>query len=127
MDELTARPRQPVPSPDGRTESGRDAGGGYPADTVFTETVISTLLPLISARILKASPEGLDEVIHDCLRQVLIRLELDRGGLFEVQQEYTRVVISHAWYAPGAELLLERVNLAVCRTFCPLGGKLVGS
>ena len=112
MDESTAGPRQAVPSPDGRTDSGKDRGGGHTADTILAETVVSMLLPSISARILRASPEELDEVIRDCLRQVLETLHLDRGGLFKVQQDYTRVVVSHAWYSPGAELLLERVNLA---------------
>ena len=83
-----------------------------PVDALIADGPIERLLPSISARILKAQPKELDEVVRDCLRQVLGVLHLDRGALLEVQQDYSRVILSHAWYTAGAELLLERVNLA---------------
>ena len=83
-----------------------------PVDALVADGPIERLLPSISARILKAQPQAMDEVVRDCLRQVLEVLHLDRSALLEVQQDYSRVILSHAWYAPGAELLLERVNLA---------------
>ena len=109
--------------PDNNLERGSEPTGGKwasalgeaslpPADSVVADGPIERLLPSISARILKAQPKELDEVVRDCLRQVLGVLHLDRGALLEVQQDYSRVILSHAWYAPGAELLLERVNLA---------------
>ena len=96
----------------GRRASARGEVARTPVDRVVADGPIERLLPSISARILKASHEELDAVVRDCLRQVLETLQLDRGALVKVQQECSRVMVSHAWYSPGAELLLERVNLA---------------
>lgn len=108
---------------DNSPEQGSEStGGGWisalgevsraPVDALVADGPIERLLPSISARILKAPSKELDAVVRDCLRQVLEVLHLDRSALLEVQQDHSRVILSHAWYAPGAELLLERVNLA---------------
>ena len=60
-----------------------------PVDALIADGPIERLLPSISARILKAQPKELDEVVRDCLRQVLEVLHLDRGALLEVQQDYS--------------------------------------
>ena len=93
--------------PDNNLERGSEPTGGKwasalgeaslpPADSVVADGPIERLLPSISARILKAQPKELDEVVRDCLRQVLGVLHLDRGALLEVQQDYSRVILSHA-------------------------------
>ena len=48
-----------------------------PVDALIADGPIERLLPSISARILKAQPKELDEVVRDCLRQVLEVLHLD--------------------------------------------------
>jgi PAS domain S-box-containing protein len=105
-------PERDIEPAGGRRASARGEVSRPPVDRVVADGPIERLLLSISARILKASHEELEAVVRDCLRQVLEALQMDRGALCKVEQECSRVIVSHKWYAPGAELLLERVNLA---------------
>ncbi|WP_310599392.1 sigma 54-interacting transcriptional regulator [Desulfobulbus sp.] len=69
-------------------------------------------IPLVSARILKASSEELDEVIHAVLQELLLPLGLDRGGLFKVTDGLCDLVDSCVWHAPGIQPVFSTINLA---------------
>jgi len=79
---------------------------------VFQYDQLATLIPLISARILRASGEELDQVIQESLREVLRSLRLERGGLLEVAEGVCRVVVSYVWYDAGVETVSKEINLA---------------
>ena len=86
----------------------------HPTDDMIRFNQRGTLIPAISARILKASSESLDEVIQTSPREGICSLGLERGGLFEVLREKGTVFLSHVWFDRGAgsHLLARGVNLA---------------
>src|SRR5512137_2708140 len=66
----------------------------------------------ISARIVKASAEVLDDEIVQSLRMVLQPLRIDRGGLLEVLEGLPVVRVSHVWYDEGIGQVPSEINLA---------------
>lgn len=109
-----------------RKQGGQQEGGGavtdaakgntavHPVGDVIRFNQLGTLIPAISARILKASAESLDTVIQTSLREVICSLGLERGGLFEASREKGTVSFSHVWFdrSSGSDLLARGVNLA---------------
>ncbi|WP_394708792.1 sigma 54-interacting transcriptional regulator [uncultured Desulfobulbus sp.] len=73
---------------------------------------LDALIPTVSARILKASSETLDEVIQNSLQEILQLLGLGRGALLHVSKEHCHVVLSYAWHDQGVEMVSREVNLA---------------
>ena len=83
-----------------------------PSSAVINFDLLDPLIPVISARILKASSATLDEVIHGSLQEVFQLLGLGRGGLLKVSQGRCQIVVSYAWYDQGVEMVSREVNLA---------------
>lgn len=83
-----------------------------PSSTVINFDQLNPLIPVISARILKASTDTLDEVIQDSLQEIFQVLGLGRGALLKVSQGHCQVVVSYAWYDQGVEMVSREVNLA---------------
>lgn len=73
---------------------------------------LAEVIPAVSARILQASTEMLDEIILHTLQEVLMALGLERGGLLKVDQEQGVVRVSHAWYDQGVPEVPKELNLA---------------
>jgi formate hydrogenlyase transcriptional activator len=73
---------------------------------------LDSLIPSISARIIKASCETLDEAIDDSLREILQSQGLDRCALLKVSEELCTVMISHALYNGDAPIVSKDINLA---------------
>lgn len=73
---------------------------------------LGELIPAISARILQATLETLDEIILRALQEVLTSLGLGRGGLLEVDQDRGVARVSHAWYDLGVAEVPREINLA---------------
>lgn len=73
---------------------------------------LGELIPAISARVLQASTERLDEIIMQSLQEVLTSLGLDRGGLLEVDQEHGLVRVAHIWYGQDVPTVARELNLA---------------
>jgi len=73
---------------------------------------LGELIPAISARILQATSETLDETILRALQEVLTSLGLGRGGLLEVDQDRGLARVSHAWYDLGVAEVPREINLA---------------
>jgi len=80
--------------------------------TVIDFQLLDPLIPVVSARILKASSETLDEVIECSLAEILRVLGLGRGGLLKVSASRFQVVLSYAWYDQGVEPVSHEINLA---------------
>jgi len=70
------------------------------------------LIPLISARILKASSDTLDEVIQNSLQDILQLLGLGRVGLLKISEGNFKVRVSHAWYDTGVEIVSKEIDLS---------------
>lgn len=73
---------------------------------------LAELVPAISARILQAPAETLDETILGALREVITSLGLGRVGLLEVDHDRGVVRVSHAWYGLGVAEVPREINLA---------------
>lgn len=73
---------------------------------------LGELIPAISARILQATSETLDETILRALQEVLTSLGLGRGGLLEVDQDRGVARVSHAWYDLGVAEVPREIDLA---------------
>lgn len=73
---------------------------------------LGELIPAISARILQATSENLDETIVQALQEVLSSLGLDRGGLLKVHPDQGVVRVSHVWYDQGVPMVPRELNLA---------------
>lgn len=74
-------------------------------------TDYSRLIADISARLVKVSNEELDAEILRALREALLPLDVDRGGLLEIIDDSPVVRISHFWYAEGVEQVSNEINL----------------
>lgn len=66
----------------------------------------------ISARMVKASKEELDDEIQRSLKEALQPLGVDRGGLLQVFEDSPVVHIAYAWYDDGFEPVSKEINLA---------------
>jgi len=66
----------------------------------------------ISARMVKASKEELDDEIQRSLKEALQPLGVDRGGLLRVFEDSPVVHIAYAWYDDGFEPVSKEINLA---------------
>jgi PAS domain S-box-containing protein len=66
----------------------------------------------ISARMVKASKEELDDEIQRSLKEAFQPLGVDRGGLLKVFGDSPVVYIAYAWYADGFEPVSKEINLA---------------
>lgn len=77
---------------------------------VFSQ--LEHFVPVVSARILKASPDVLDEVIHFSLQEIIKLLKLGRGGLLEVSEGFCKVRVSHAWYDTDVEVVSNEIDLS---------------
>ncbi|MBV5316173.1 MAG: sigma 54-interacting transcriptional regulator [Desulfobulbaceae bacterium] len=73
---------------------------------------LEPLIPVVSARILKASSATLGEVIQHSLQEILQLLGLGRGGLLKVSQGRCHVLLSYAWHDQGVEIVSNEINLA---------------
>jgi PAS domain S-box-containing protein len=73
---------------------------------------LESLISEISARVVKVSAEALDGEILRSLREVLLPLGVDRGGLLEVCEDSPVVKVSHAWYDEGVAQVSGEINLA---------------
>nr|WP_321466087.1 sigma 54-interacting transcriptional regulator [uncultured Desulfobulbus sp.] len=73
---------------------------------------VGEMLPLVSARVLKAPTDSLDTIINLSLQEILQSLGLERGGLLKVCPDSGRVVVAHAWYQAGIPMVSTEVNLA---------------
>lgn len=73
---------------------------------------LGELIPAVSARILQATAETLDEIILQALQEVLSSLGLGRGGLLEVDQNQGVALVSHVWYDRGVAEVPREINLA---------------
>lgn len=80
------------------------------ASTRFDQ--LGELIPAISARILQATSDTLDETILRALQEVLTSLGLGRGGLLEVDQDRGVARVSHAWYDLGVAEVPREIDLA---------------
>jgi formate hydrogenlyase transcriptional activator len=101
----------------GKSNSGGHEESNSPCPTPPIRTVnsvrpLDSLIPSISARIIKASCETLDEAIDDSLREILESQGLDRCGLLKVSEESCSVMISHALYNGDAPMVSKEINLA---------------
>jgi PAS domain S-box-containing protein len=66
----------------------------------------------ISARMVKASKEELDDEIQRSLKEALQPLGVDRGGLLQIFEDSPIVHIAYAWYDDGLEPVSKDINLA---------------
>jgi PAS domain S-box-containing protein len=66
----------------------------------------------ISARMVKASKEELDDEIQRSLKEALQPLGVDRGGLLRVFEDSPVVHIAYDWYNDGFEPVSKEINLA---------------
>ncbi|MGD9947196.1 MAG: sigma 54-interacting transcriptional regulator [Desulfobulbus sp.] len=73
---------------------------------------LGELLPLVSARILKATAGTLDEVINSSLQEILQSLGLERGGLLHVFPKAPRVLLAYFWCNEGVSIVSKEVDLA---------------
>ena len=80
--------------------------------TVADLLKLEALISKISARLLRAAPETLDEEIEHALAEIFLHLGIDRGGLLEVWENSPVVTVSHAWYSEGAKEVSGDINLA---------------
>ena len=104
---------QPTADVDLGSQKGPESHGSTRAPaTAINFHQLDALIPTVSARILKASSETLDEVIQNSLQEILQLLGLGRGALLHVSKEHCRVVLSYAWYDQGVEMVSREVNLA---------------
>lgn len=101
--------------------NGNDAVVKLPA-LLFSD--YSQLIAEVSARLVKSSSENLDAEILNALRQTLLPLGVDRGGLLEVWEDSPVVKLSHAWYREGLEPVSGEINLV--ELFPWLAHRLVG-
>jgi len=83
-----------------------------PSSAVINFDQLDPLIPVISARILKASSDTLDEVIQDSLREILQLLGLGRLGLLKISEGNCKVGVSHAWYDTGVEIVPKNIDLS---------------
>jgi len=98
-------------NPDGQEENAiLDAA--RPPGSAIPFHRLAPLLPVVSARILKASPEELDEIICLSLQEIFTVLGLERCVLLEVSQDLCKVVISYAWSGSDIEPVSSAINLA---------------
>ena len=75
---------------------------------------LEVLLPRISACVLKASPEALDEVIQLSLKEITQTLGVNRGGLLKVTPDGAiKAMVAHAWYEEGLETVPGDLDLTV--------------
>ncbi len=75
-------------------------------------TRLESLISSISARIVRASHELLDEEIFVSIQEICQNLGMTQGGLLEVSPTSPIVRVSHAWYDKGVKLISEDTNLA---------------
>jgi len=113
MDEKTP-PFQPTVEVDSIAPPGFDRGDDPPRASASAINLhrLEPLIPVVSARILKASSDTLDEVIQHSLQEILQSLGLSRGGLLKVAKGRCHVIISHAWHDHGVEIVSNEINLA---------------
>jgi len=85
-----------------------------PAATTGTDRFsrLPALIPAVSARILKASSEELDEAILSSLQEILQSVQLDRCALLEVADKLCKVVITYARYEKDVPVVSREINLA---------------
>ncbi len=69
-------------------------------------------LAKISARIVRATNETLDDEIIKSIQEFIQPLGLDRGGLLQVEEGSPIITVSHAWYEQGVEQVSSEINLA---------------
>ena len=65
----------------------------------------------ISARIIRAQAEALNEEIEHCLFEILEPLGIDRGGLLTLEKDSPVARATHIWYREGISHVSENVNL----------------
>lgn len=112
---MQKRPQSPRPP---KAEVSEQAGRGADAAARRPSRpndfpVLEPLLPLISARIIKASPEELDEVIQLSLKEIVQAIGVNRGGLLKVTPEGAcKAMVAHAWYEEGVETVSGDLDLS---------------
>jgi len=74
--------------------------------------LLDPLIPVVSARILNASSDTLDEVIRHSLQEILQTLGLGRGGLLKVAKGRCQAILSYSWHDHGVEIVSDEINLA---------------
>ncbi len=99
MDERTP-PLQPAVAVDSIAPTGLDQGDGPPGASSGAINLhrLEPLIPVVSARILNASSDTLDEVIRHALQEILQSLGLGRGGLLKVEKGRCHVLLSYDWH-----------------------------
>lgn len=100
MDELIYQPQ-------GKLDENSADEDGY---NIFHR--LELLIPTVSARILKASSDDLDETIHFSLQEIIQLLKLGRGGLLEVSDGICKVRVSHAWFDTDVEVVPGEIDLS---------------
>jgi len=80
--------------------------------TVADLLQLESLLARISARLLRAAPETLDEEIEQSLAEIAHPLGVDRAALLKVWENSPMVTVSHAWYNEGVKQVSGDINLA---------------
>ena len=71
---------------------------------------LESFIPIISTRIIKASPETLDEAIYCSLQEILQILGLECGGLLKVSHSPCKVAVTHAWHDKGVEIVSKGID-----------------
>ncbi len=104
-----SRPKSEQLSPAITTAGQSDPSRSPPAD----DSGLDKLIAEISARMVKATAETLDEDIQRSLIDVMTFCRVDRCGLMALDEASLRLIISHAWQNPKVPQLPIGTELAV--------------
>jgi len=77
-----------------------------PDSKAFIQVVVN-----VSARMINAPAEKLDQEINLSLAEIFRSLKASRGGLLEVKKYPSVLSVSHAWYGSGVPHIPEEVNV----------------
>jgi len=77
-----------------------------PDSKAFIQLVVN-----VSARMINAPAENLDQEIILALAEIFQSLDASRGGLLEVKEYPSVLNVSHAWYGSGVPHIPEDVNV----------------
>ncbi len=87
-----------------------EAAGCPLASPVLERLRFETLLAKLSATFVNLPSDQVDSQIESALRRLVEFLEVDRGGLAELQSSLRQMVITHSYHTPGVPRL-PRIHL----------------
>jgi transcriptional regulator with GAF, ATPase, and Fis domain len=69
------------------------------------------LITDVSARVVVATPETIDQALHDALERLRVAVGADRAVFLEYGEDWTTALITHVAYGDGAPPIPERGNI----------------